>query len=102
MVALPVAISITLTQELLFSAAETFNFLGMKTKSFNTFLGRKLERFLLGSEKEQKSKVTFDKWGGTSVNPSEVFRTERGRKGLEGMAELAERHRILPRGRIRR
>lgn len=37
------------------------------------------------------SRVTIDPWGGTSVNPSEVFRTTRGRSDLEAMVSLAEK-----------
>jgi hypothetical protein len=46
MLALPIAILITLIQEALFFASETFAYLGRKVKSLNIFLGLKFERLL--------------------------------------------------------
>lgn len=111
MVALPIAIIITLVQEMLFSSSETFAFLGRKVKSLNIFLGFKLEKLLsdgLGVKprhlwrlwpvpgtveppNKPKSRVKIDAWGGTSVNPSEVFRAERERKDFEAMSEIGGR-----------
>lgn len=53
----------------------------------------KVIRFLTRwfNRKPRKTRVVIDKWGGTSVNPSEVFRTERGRADLEAMASLANK-----------
>jgi hypothetical protein len=34
-------------------------------------------------------KVYIDEWGGTRVDPSEIFRTKRGREELESMSRLA-------------
>ena len=91
MLALPIAILITLIQEMLFLASETFAYLGRKVKSLNIFLGFKLERLLSEPPNKGKTRVKIDAWGGTSVNPSEVFRTEQGRKDLEAMSELGRR-----------
>lgn len=48
------------------------------------------------------SRVTIDPWGGTSVNPSEVFRTPRGRADLEAQAELATKLELNRRENARR
>jgi hypothetical protein len=47
-----------------------------------------LDRWRQRRKKNPKSHVHFDEWGGTSVDPSVVFRTERGKKDLEAIAEL--------------
>lgn len=98
MMALPIAIIITLVQEMLFFAAETFGFLGRKVKSLNILLGLKLERLLSEPPHKPRSRVKIDAWGGTSVDPSEVFRTEQGKKDLEAMSEIGKRQ-GLRRGR---
>jgi hypothetical protein len=46
------------------------------------------------SRSNKVSLVTIDAWGGTSVNPSQVFRTQRGREDLDAMASLAQRLKI--------
>jgi hypothetical protein len=47
-----------------------------------------LGRWRQKHKKNLKSHVHFDEWGGTSVDPSVVFRSERGKKDLEAIAEL--------------
>lgn len=46
------------------------------------------------SRPSRVSIVHIDDFGGTSVNPSQVFRTARGRADLDAMASLAEKLKI--------
>jgi len=48
------------------------------------------------SRSNRESVVRIDAWGGTSVNPSQVFRTPRGHADLEAMSLLAEELKIKP------
>jgi hypothetical protein len=47
-----------------------------------------LGRWRQKRKRNHKPHVHIDEWGGTSVDPSVVFRTERGKKDLEAIAEL--------------
>jgi hypothetical protein len=37
---------------------------------------------------KSKSSVKINSWGGTSVDPSYVFRTERGRRDLDAISKM--------------
>jgi hypothetical protein len=52
---------------------------------------KKFWNSLVNNKQHSKIKVKIDSWGGTSVDPSEVFRSEQGKKDLDFFVELAKR-----------
>jgi len=60
-------------------------------KKLWTKIIKKLWNSLVNNKRHSKVKVKIDSWGGTSVDPSEVFRSEQGKKDLDFFVELAKR-----------